>query len=527
MKDRTHDISLIDYHVKDVETFGKEDDDLGVVKEIDDLEAVFRDVYGYRVGRWKIPSTTSHNSLVYRIVEVLRDFESNDKLFITYYGGHGFMNDDRECVWLSNQRPGAATLQWSSIQTMLEQAECDVLILLDCCAAASSGGSHGKGVTELIAACGFEAFAPGVGEHSFTRSLIDELEYLNQRGNAITTAILHSEVLGRIKNSWNPRYSTDGTEERRKTPIYIHLSDDENQRCIKLAPLRQLTATTPSHLLMPTQPSLSSSPSSSASEDVDMIDSEGTSQTSLSEVWPDKKFRLPKVLISVALQEDQRLNTHGWLEWLKSVPALANLVQVEGVFKSDSTLLILTLPVALWDLTPKDPAVTFLAFVRSHNLRNRSYQPLNYGSLNTVGSKPNIQRHNPFNVPYSPPLLPRPSKITYDSIKSPGHTPRIYSPAPTAFSSSTEGKDMMHLRSKTSLGSGYSWYASGLHSYQLPEHDSPRPLGSWGPDYYSYPLGPLGPEPYSVPTDSRGFPLSSPILPQAGAAVEKSLQKPR
>ncbi|KAI4257587.1 MAG: hypothetical protein L6R42_005559 [Xanthoria sp. 1 TBL-2021] len=363
MKDRTHDISLIDYHVKDVETLGKvlntaaaaafprsgssrycdvyvlllswEDDDLGVVREIDDLEEVFRDVYGYRAERWKIPSTTSHNSLVYRIMQALRDFESKNKLFITYYGGHGFMNDDRQCVWLSNQRPGAATLQWSSIQTMLEEAECDVLILLDCCAAASSGGSHGKGVTELIAACGFEAFAPGVGEHSFTRSLIDELEYLNQRCIAITTALLHNKVLARIKKSWNPRYSTDGSQERRKTPIHIHLSDDKEHRCIKLAPLLHSTATTPSDLLVPAQPSLSSTPSSLASEDVDMIDSE---RTSLNEVWPDKKFESPKVLISVALQQDQRLNTEDWLEWLKSVPALANLVEIEGVFKSDSTL---------------------------------------------------------------------------------------------------------------------------------------------------------------------------------------------
>lgn len=128
MKDRTHDISLIDYHIRDVETFGKvlnnaaaaafprssssrycdvcvlllswEDDDLGVAVEIDDLEAVFQDLYGYTVERWKIPSTISHNSLVYRIMQVLQNFESSDKLFITYYGGHGFMNDDRQCVWL-------------------------------------------------------------------------------------------------------------------------------------------------------------------------------------------------------------------------------------------------------------------------------------------------------------------------------------------------------------------------------------------------------------------------------------------
>ncbi|KAL8853740.1 MAG: hypothetical protein Q9221_001383 [Calogaya cf. arnoldii] len=394
MKDRTHDISLIDYHVKDVESLGKvlnnaaaaafprsgssryrdvyvlllswEGDDLGVVGEIDDLEAVFRDIYRYRVERWKIPSTTSHNSLVYRIMHALRDFESNDKLFITYYGGHGFMNDDRQCVWLS-------------IQTMLEEAECDVLVLLDCCAAASSGGSHGKGVTELIAACGFEAFAPGVGEHSFTRSLIEELKYLSQRCEAITTALLHNKVLARIKKSWNPRYSSNGSQERRRTPIHIHLSDDTKQRCIKLAPqLSTVTALSPQSLQASSSPS--SGPSTSASEDVDMIDSQGTSQTSLSEVWPDETFESPKVLISVALQEDQRLNAEDWLEWLMSIPALAKLVHVEGVFKSDSTLLILSLPVALWDTILKDPALTFLAFVRSHNLCN-PYHQLSQGKL--------------------------------------------------------------------------------------------------------------------------------------------------
>ncbi|KAL8869101.1 MAG: hypothetical protein Q9198_007978 [Flavoplaca austrocitrina] len=267
---------------------------------------------------------------------------------------------------------------------MLEEAECDVLVLLDCCAAASSGGSHGKGVTELIAACGFEAFAPGVGEHSFTRSLIEELKYLNERCDAITTALLHNKVLARIKKSWNPRYSTNGTQERRRTPIHIHLSDDKQQRCIKLVPLPLPNATTTSFRSLQassspssapsTSPPPSSAPSTLASEYVEMIGSEGTSQSSLSEVWPDNSFESPKVLISVALQEDQRLNTEDWLEWLKAAPALAKMVSVEGVFKSDSTLILLTLPVALWDAVPKDPAITFLAFVRSHNLGKISGQ---------------------------------------------------------------------------------------------------------------------------------------------------------
>ena len=76
---------------------------------------------------------------------------------------------------------------------MLEQADSDVLILLDCCAAASSASDAGKGVTELLAACGFETWAPGVGKHSFTRSLIDELKDWIE-GPSLPIVKLHSDT---------------------------------------------------------------------------------------------------------------------------------------------------------------------------------------------------------------------------------------------------------------------------------------------------------------------------------------------
>lgn len=76
---------------------------------------------------------------------------------------------------------GPPAVQWLGIQNMLEQAISDVLILLDCCAAASSSAETGNGVTEVIAACGFETWAPGVCKHSFTRTLIDELRKWSHR----------------------------------------------------------------------------------------------------------------------------------------------------------------------------------------------------------------------------------------------------------------------------------------------------------------------------------------------------------
>lgn len=98
----------------------------------------------------------------------------------------------------------SATVLWSGLQNSLEYAESDTLILLDCCAAASSISGTGSAVTEVIAACGFETWAPGVGEHSFTRSLIDELKYWG-RDHTLSVATLHNKVLSRIKY-WKPRF---------------------------------------------------------------------------------------------------------------------------------------------------------------------------------------------------------------------------------------------------------------------------------------------------------------------------------
>lgn len=128
VKERTHDISLIDHHVKDVATLSDilnqslsaafpratrsryhdvyvlllswEDDDLGVESEINELDYVFENVYRYRTDQWRIPTSKSHNALVRRVMEALEEAEARNVLLVVYYGGHGYMNDDRHCVWL-------------------------------------------------------------------------------------------------------------------------------------------------------------------------------------------------------------------------------------------------------------------------------------------------------------------------------------------------------------------------------------------------------------------------------------------
>lgn len=250
---------------------------------------------------------------------------------------------------------------------MFEEADSDVLILLDCCAAASSTADGGNGVTELIAACGFETWAPGVSEHSFTRSLIDELRYCGG-SPSLSAAMLHSKVLSRMKY-WKPRFGPSGNHEHRKTPIHIQLANKDKKRSIELGRLPCQAV-----LLSDDAADLSHSPSSHSSaesmEAIGGVESTNTqsSQSSQSQVWSDRESDLPKVLISVALEEDQYLLTNEWAEWLERIPAIVKFARVEGVYHSSSTLMLLSVPVAVWDYIPKNPAINFIAFVRSSNL---------------------------------------------------------------------------------------------------------------------------------------------------------------
>lgn len=55
------------------------------------------------------------------------------------------------------------SLIWAGIQNALEQAKSDALILIDSCDSGTANTDEGSGVTELVAAGGFNVTANGVG----------------------------------------------------------------------------------------------------------------------------------------------------------------------------------------------------------------------------------------------------------------------------------------------------------------------------------------------------------------------------
>jgi hypothetical protein len=73
------------------------------------------------------------------------------------------------------------------------------------------------------------------------------------------------------------------------------------------------------------------------------------------EICCDDFDMYPQVLISVAVHKDQKFDGINWLHWLKTIPAPCKYVKVQGKFKSQSTTILFSVPIPVWNLLPSNP----------------------------------------------------------------------------------------------------------------------------------------------------------------------------
>jgi hypothetical protein len=74
-------------------------DDLFVIPELEDLEKCLSEDYGFNTDIFAIPSENSHLELMMRIGQLIKDHESQDTLFVVYYGGHARIDESRQSTW--------------------------------------------------------------------------------------------------------------------------------------------------------------------------------------------------------------------------------------------------------------------------------------------------------------------------------------------------------------------------------------------------------------------------------------------
>lgn len=240
---------------------------------------------------------------------------------------------------------------------MLENAIPHVLIILDCCYAATAARDTAEGTTkELLAACSRENLTLGVGQRSFTSALIEELQSFGN--SSFTVAMLHSRL---ITMRWRLAF----------TPIYALLSE-RGGNSIELAPLPAVSTPAP-------QNSISSNGSASTLDHMDTSVLEGsfviadTSPSSQSSLGPLSQAR---VLLAVSVVREADCDLEQWVAWLTSQApwdVTQVEVQVEGIYKSHSTLVLVSVPIFAWDRLPDRTAYRFIGFIKSGNLLPRRY----------------------------------------------------------------------------------------------------------------------------------------------------------
>ena len=289
---------------------------------------------------------------------------------MVYYAGHGRINSARQAEWTCKRDPNYASLDWSAIQSLFAKAKSDVLILLDTCAAASSTMRSQYGVMEAIVACGFESKAPPPGEHSFTNTLIEVLDdWINRR--SFSASCLHAEILFQLKLK-ETRKGREGIKlEWCVTPIHINYTQDPKAPGIELC--RRNIWPAPVPILPSTSPPSSPVDQPRATTFIDAMDIDfddsHTRPSPLSSISSSGQFHVPHIVISLALEENQPdIEAKKAARWLEGVPFLAKWAKVECVFPSYSTLLILSVPLPIWNMLPDHPACTFVGYVTAPNL---------------------------------------------------------------------------------------------------------------------------------------------------------------
>jgi hypothetical protein len=202
-----------------------------------------------------------------------------------------------------------------TIAHILDLSEGDVLYIIDACYSCSIAVET---LRETLAAGAVEmSDARTNGLQSFTQALC---QTIRADPNPATVAQIHARLL----SQWQ-----DGSEDNylQTTPVHKAAASFDK----------------PSIILAP-------------------------SNVPLATLKPDQSDTA-KVLITVKLDDRIPLNLAEWRNWLqRQIPINVAEIDVEGVFEGSSKVVLLRLPVAIWDMLPDHDAYSFVGYVRSSNL---------------------------------------------------------------------------------------------------------------------------------------------------------------
>ncbi|KAF4969248.1 hypothetical protein FSARC_3501 [Fusarium sarcochroum] len=328
------------------------EEDESVDEDLAALEQVFQKQYKYRTERWHIPTVPNPSiKLGVQMASFLEHARANH-LLIIYYAGHGYVSPDGQLFWACNAREDAAKLKWDGVRCLFEDAQSDILLLLDTCAIPDPPMAGSHGVKQAIAACTSDR-SPDSLERSFTSNLVEALHKLSS-GRPFTTQRLHEEVLSLKQQqlAQTPRQtngSASNSPSSPQHPVFIPLTPGKGQS-IALAPMSPRPRTGSQNGL---------ETDGQANREEQLIDPESV---------VDLRFEEHRVLVCTTFVGDASPDMSFFSQWLHNTPPLGDKIAVEGMFLGPPTMLLISMPHSIWNVVQHDKVCCFLGYISSHNM---------------------------------------------------------------------------------------------------------------------------------------------------------------
>ncbi|KAI9845173.1 MAG: hypothetical protein M1837_005058 [Sclerophora amabilis] len=327
-----------------------EEDKIGCSKEVRELGDVFTNRFGFDTEEFKIPSKKPFKELQFKLSALEQKSVEKNELIIIYYGGHAGKDNAGRAIW-SCGASDKISLKWYILQDTLEESTSDILFIFDCCNAASAARGAVPGRKELLASCGWEHRTPmGVeSKTSYTAVLIRELRRF---GKPFTVNQLHSALV---------REKGRDVKILEKTPFHCLLSEDLHQ--IVFYP--RISSVPRPHDLIALEESVEI-PTSFEMTDSNYSSSHTSSSTALSSM-PEE---YPRLLISVSFNGTP--NSADFERWLTSnLPRNAGTIncRLERQFPSNSTLVLVSVPIPIWTSLPQNAAYVPISMINGPGSR--------------------------------------------------------------------------------------------------------------------------------------------------------------
>ncbi len=270
----------------------------------------------------------------------------------------------------SNAHEDSPKLKWDGLRCIVEDAQSDILLLLDSCAPKDTPATGSHGAKLAIAACAAPDATPREpGARSFTSYLVDSLYKLGN-GRPFNARHLYDDILAsqqaHEQQQFPPRLPHNGagypTAVGPQVPVFLTLAPGKGQN-LDLVPMpRNRPYSPPSHGWG--GPGSESKPHAAGGGSRPSRDAPVLSPAAVA----DMVFDEARVLVCTTFVGDAGPDMAYFNMWISNTPALASKVVVEGMFLGPPTVLLISIPQSLWNIIEHDKICFSLGYINSRNL---------------------------------------------------------------------------------------------------------------------------------------------------------------